>query len=74
VLIEMKFSKLLAITLSVAIVSTASGNWSATYAKAKATNKDTGSNGYSLLWSDDFTGKTLDKTKWNYELHEPGCK
>ena len=28
--------------------------------------------GYKLLWSDEFDGKKLDETKWNYEPHEPG--
>lgn len=69
----MKFSKLLAITLTVTtVMSMGMGNWSVTYAKTKAAAKDTGSNAYSLLWSDNFNGKTLDKSKWNYELHEPG--
>ena len=28
--------------------------------------------GYNLLWSDEFDGKKMDETKWNYEPHEPG--
>lgn len=28
--------------------------------------------GYDLLWNDEFSGGTLDETKWNYEPHEPG--
>lgn len=28
--------------------------------------------GYKLLWNDEFDGKTLDETKWNREVHEPG--
>ena len=28
--------------------------------------------GYSLLWSDEFDGDTMDESKWNYEPHEPG--
>ena len=28
--------------------------------------------GYKLLWSDEFDGKTMDQKKWNYEPHEPG--
>ena len=28
--------------------------------------------GYSLVFEDDFNGETLDRTKWNVELHEPG--
>ena len=28
--------------------------------------------GYSLLWNDEFSGSTLDESKWNYEPHEPG--
>jgi beta-glucanase (GH16 family)/uncharacterized protein YjdB len=27
---------------------------------------------YKLVWSDDFTGESLDMTNWNMELHEPG--
>lgn len=38
---------------------------------ASAKTKSTG-NEYSLVWSDDFSSKSLDTTKWNYELHEPG--
>lgn len=25
--------------------------------------------GYNLLWSDEFDGKEMDKSKWNYEPH-----
>ena len=25
--------------------------------------------GYNLLWSDEFDGKKMDETKWNYEPH-----
>ena len=28
--------------------------------------------GYNLLWSDEFDGKEMDKSKWNYEPHQPG--
>ena len=28
--------------------------------------------GYNLLWSDEFDGKEMDQSKWNYEPHEPG--
>ncbi len=28
--------------------------------------------GYKLLWSDEFDGKEMDQSKWNYEPHEPG--
>lgn len=28
--------------------------------------------GYNLLWSDEFDGKELDETKWNYETRDPG--
>lgn len=28
--------------------------------------------GYNLLWSDEFSGSSLDESKWNYEPHEPG--
>ena len=30
------------------------------------------SEGYKLLWSDEFDGPELDMEKWNYEMHEPG--
>ena len=39
--------------------------------QAKTTEKPAASE-YSLVWSDDFSGKALDTSKWNYELHEPG--
>lgn len=42
-----------------------------TEAQAKTTEK-TAASEYSLVWSDDFSGNTLDTSKWNYELHEPG--
>ena len=28
--------------------------------------------GYTLLWNDEFDGKSLDSNIWNYEPHEPG--
>ena len=28
--------------------------------------------GYNVLWADEFDGDTLDETKWNRELREPG--
>lgn len=28
--------------------------------------------GYTLLWHDEFNGKSLDESIWNYEPHEPG--
>ena len=28
--------------------------------------------GYALVFEDDFNGETLDRTKWNIELHDPG--
>ena len=28
--------------------------------------------GYDLLWSDEFNGSTLDESKWNMELRQPG--
>ena len=28
--------------------------------------------GYTLVFEDDFNGETLDRTKWNIELHDPG--
>ena len=28
--------------------------------------------GYNLLWSDEFDGRKMDETKWNYEPHQPG--
>ncbi len=41
-------------------------------AQAKTTEKASASKEYSLVWSDDFSGNSLDTDKWNYELHEPG--
>jgi beta-glucanase (GH16 family) len=67
-----KLSRILAITLAAVVMTTMNGNWFVTHAKAKSTEKETVSEEYSLLWCDDFTGKTLDTTKWNYELHDPG--
>ncbi len=40
--------------------------------QAKTTEKASASKEYSLVWSDDFSGNSLDTDKWNYELHEPG--
>lgn len=28
--------------------------------------------GYNLLWNDEFNGKALDESVWNYEPHAPG--
>ena len=28
--------------------------------------------GYSVLWNDEFDGKSLNEEMWNYEPHEPG--
>lgn len=66
-----KLSKLLAMTLAAAVMTTLCGNWNTTPVQAK-TAVQADAEGYSLLWSDDFSGKTLDTGKWNYELHEPG--
>ncbi len=66
-----KLSKVLAILLTTVLVANLNGNWYMAQ-EAKAAEKASKSEGYHLLWSDDFNGKTLDRTKWNYELHEPG--
>lgn len=67
-----RLSRLLAITLAAAVMTTLNGNWFAASVQAKSTDTVTKTEEYSLLWSDDFTGKGLDTTKWNYELHDPG--
>ena len=60
----MKNKKLISLALAVAmIIPTMSG-----CAKTKTPQLD----GYKLLWSDEFDGKTMDQKKWNYEPHEPG--
>lgn len=57
-----KSSKFLmgALMLSLACVS---------FSCAKETTK---SEGYTLVWQDEFDGKTLNTNDWNYEFHEPG--
>ena len=60
----MKNKKLISLAIAVAmIIPTMSG-----CAKTKTPQLD----GYKLLWSDEFDGKTMDQKKWNYEPHEPG--
>ena len=60
----MKNKKLISLAIAVAmIIPTMSG-----CAKTKTPQID----GYKLLWSDEFDGKTMDQKKWNYEPHEPG--
>ncbi len=70
-----RLSKILAIVLTIVMV--VAMNSSMVMAKtakndAKTAGKAAKQGEYHLLWSDDFNGKTLDKTKWNYELHDPG--
>ena len=64
-----KLSKILAIMLTMIIMTSMNCSWLTIPAEAKTKVKP---EKYHLLWSDDFNGKTLDTTKWNYELHEPG--
>ncbi len=66
-----KLSKVLAVLLTAVLVTSLTGSWYVTR-DVKAAGKAVKSEEYHLLWSDDFNGKTLDRTKWNYELHEPG--
>ncbi len=40
--------------------------------QGKTTVNTAASEKYSLVWSDDFSGNTLDTSKWNYEVHKPG--
>ncbi len=67
-----KLSKLLAILLTAVMMISINSSWPTAFMDAKAAEKAAESDGYRLIWSDDFNGKTLDRTKWNYELHEPG--
>lgn len=60
----MKNKKLISLAMAIAmLLPTMSG-----CAKTKTPQLD----GYKLLWSDEFDGKTMDQKKWNYEPHEPG--
>lgn len=65
-----KLPKILAVIMTIVTMTNISGVWPTLNVNAKANKKD--ANDYHLIWSDDFNGKTLDTTKWNYELHEPG--
>lgn len=38
----------------------------------KDESSDSEDEDYSLLWSDEFSGESLDMEVWNYEPHEPG--
>ena len=60
----MKSKKIISVVLSAAMLLPAFG----CAAKTKTPDID----GYKLLWSDEFDGKTMDQKKWNYEPHEPG--
>ena len=64
-----KLSKVLAIILTLIIMTSMNCSWLTVPADAKTKVKP---EEYHLIWSDDFVGKALDTTKWNYELHEPG--
>ncbi len=67
-----KRSKFLAISVVVAIIITGfNQNWFLTNTESKSVAKVT-TDEYSLVFSDEFTDKALDTTKWNYELHDPG--
>ena len=55
--------KLISLAMAVAMIIP-----SVSCAKTKTPQLD----GYKLLWSDEFDGKTMDQKKWNYEPHEPG--
>ena len=55
--------KLISLAMAVAMIIL-----SVSCAKTKTPQLD----GYKLLWSDEFDGKTMDQKKWNYEPHEPG--
>lgn len=67
-----KVSKYFAILLTIVVTLCMNGSWNPIYADAKDNQKEVKQDKYELIWSDDFNGKTLDLTKWNYELHEPG--
>ncbi len=64
-----KVSNYFAILLTITVTLCINGSWNA---EAKDNQKEAKQEKYELIWSDDFNGKTLDLTKWNYELHEPG--
>jgi beta-glucanase (GH16 family) len=64
--------RLLAITVAVIIMTSFNKNQFIVNAETNSAVKEKVSNEYSLVWSDDFSGKSLDTKKWNYELHDPG--
>ena len=67
-----KLPKIFAMMLTALIMTSIIGSWPTVHAAAKTAEKAVKSGEYRLIWGDDFNGKTLDRTKWNYELHEPG--
>jgi beta-glucanase (GH16 family) len=67
-----KLKGILVMLLTTVFVTGICGDANVVLADTKAADKKAKSEEYHLLWSDDFNGKSLDRTKWNYELHEPG--
>ena len=59
----MKSKKIISLAMAAALILPC-----VSCAKTKTPDID----GYKLLWSDEFDGKTMDQKKWNYEPHEPG--
>ncbi|SHL75317.1 Carbohydrate binding domain-containing protein [Anaerocolumna jejuensis DSM 15929] len=69
---RIKKIRLLAIAAAILVAAIVPAEYFITDVQGRTTEKAADSKGYSLVWSDDFSGNTLDASKWNYELHEPG--
>lgn len=76
-----KLKVTMALTLSLAMIFTATGCGKKSDKKPAPTEEETildkvgtdlNMDGYNLVWSDDFDGKKLNTDDWNYEIHEPG--
>lgn len=67
-----KLCKMIAMLLSMVFVISICYGTNVVLADSKAAKKTAKSEEYHLIWSDDFNGKRLDRSKWNYEIHDPG--
>ncbi|WP_272798201.1 carbohydrate binding domain-containing protein [Butyrivibrio sp. DSM 10294] len=62
------FKRALPVALSMAMAF----NMTAFTKSVKAEEQQEGDDGYSLVWSEEFDGDTLNTDDWNVEQHEPG--